>query len=310
MNDAAKPTLTVICPVHNEEQAVPLFHARFRDAVAALGETCAVELVFTNNGSSDGTLAAIHALMEDDPTIQVITLSRNFGYQASLLCGLTHARGDAIVVIDVDCEDPPEMIPRFVEAWQGGADVVYGLRRSRPEPAALQLLRKAFYRLTRAIADDDFIVDMAEFSLITRRVRDSVVATRTSFPFVRNEIAVAGFRRHAIPYSREPRICGRSHYNLLSLTRFALNGILTASTFPLRLAVYLGVPLMVANLAGLAAFWAGPAVGVVETLAILDLTYLVLVACAVSIYVARTYRNSLGRPVFIVDWDETHLLGR
>src|SRR4051812_31831903 len=123
--------ISIVCPVFNEEAAVPLFYRRLREALGPLRHAYDFELIFTNNRSTDRTLEVVSGLRQADPTVQVLTFSRNFGYQASVLAGLRHAAGDAMVVIDVDCEDPPEMIPKFVAEWEKGFDVVYGLRGKR-----------------------------------------------------------------------------------------------------------------------------------------------------------------------------------
>ena len=201
-----KKLISVICPVFNEEVAIPLFYAELQKAIAPLRDRYDFELLFTNNRSSDGSLAAIEKLHAADPTVQAITYSRNFGYQGSLLGGLAHAQGDAIVIIDVDCEDPPAMIPRFVEQWEKGFDMVYGRRDSRPESAIMQATRKLFYRLTKSIADYDFVLYMAEFSLFTRRVKDEILKHRSTYPFIRADLGYIGFDRIGISYERHKRI--------------------------------------------------------------------------------------------------------
>src|SRR3989338_5510938 len=153
--------ITIICPVYNEEETIPIFYELTRNAISALRDKYQFEFIFTNNASEDGTLQRLGELHKNDPDIEFITLSRNFGYQGSILSGLANALGDAIIIIDVDCEDPPELIARFIKGWEDCYDIVYGRRDKRPEPAIVQLARKAFYRLTRRIADYDFVLDMA-----------------------------------------------------------------------------------------------------------------------------------------------------
>jgi polyisoprenyl-phosphate glycosyltransferase len=300
-----KPLISIVCPVFNEEKTIPIFHARLSKALASLQEQYNFELVFTNNCSSDGSLDAIRRIRSGDPWVQVITLSRNFGYQASLLCGIRHCRGHAIVIIDVDCEDPPEMIPDFVNGWRQGYDIVYGRRDRRPEPLMMRIARKAFYRLTRLIADYDFILDMAEFSLFSARVRDEIVNNRSTFPFIRAELGFVGFRRLALPYTRGTRVGGQTHYNYFRMTQFAIGGILSSSTFLLRISVYLGIPLAVANMLFLgASFLLAPSAGF-SRLMVLDLTYLVLVSSFTSTYLARIHKDGIQRPMFIVDWEQS-----
>lgn len=202
--DTVTAVLSVVCPVHNEEACVPLFYERLIAALRPLEGSLDLELLFLNNRSTDGTVAAITRLRNADPRVHLLTLSKNVGYQASVLTGLRHATGAAIVVIDVDCEDPPELIPVFVEHWRNGRDLVYGERRNRPEPGWLTGARRLFYRLNRSIADSDIILDMAEFCLMSKAVRDAALDNRNTFPFVRAELSAVGFARTAIPYDRAP----------------------------------------------------------------------------------------------------------
>jgi dolichol-phosphate mannosyltransferase len=299
--------VSIVCPVYNEEQAVPLFYQRLRPIWDALAEHYDFELIFTNNRSSDGTLAVIRALREDDARVQVITLSRNFGYQGSLMSGIKHAKGDALVIIDVDGEDPPEMIPQFVAEWARGYDIVYGERHKRPELMLIQLARKAFYRITRAIADYDFVLDMAEFSIFDRHVRDCIQRHRSSFPFIRSDLGFVGFKRLGIPYERGVRVSGQSHYNLFAMTQFAIGGILSSSTFPLRFLVYLGLPLSLFDLGGIPFLFSQFGRRVFELLALINFAVLSLAAALLAIYLARTYKDGVGRPRYLVDWRLTTL---
>ena len=149
--DASSPRklVSIICPIYNEELAIPIFYERLTTAIDSLQSTIDFELIFTNNWSTDESLACVRLIRESDSRVQVLTLSRNFGYQASVLAGISYAAGDAIIVIDVDCEDPPELIPVFIQKWLHGVDIVYGERGNRPEPHAILLARKFFYVLLK-----------------------------------------------------------------------------------------------------------------------------------------------------------------
>lgn len=305
-----KKLISTICPVYNEEEAVPLFYKRLMSAIESLRQEYDFELIFTNNASEDRTLEVIKDICLKDPTVHAITFSRNFGYQASILAGLRNARGIGIVVIDVDCEDPPEMIPRFIEEWEKGYDIVYGRRDKRPEHIALQLARKVFYRITRLIADYDFILDMAEFSLFSSRVRDIILQNRSTFPFIRSELGFVGFKRLGIPYNRELRISGKTHYNFIKMAQFAIGGILSSSTFPLRFAVYTGIPLVLINILFLFLKLLKGAKMDVQLLFLLDFSYAILVLVFISTYLARTYKDGVQRPLFIIDWENSFLNNR
>lgn len=296
------PRISIICPVYNEEQAIPIFYERLIRAISPLSERYYFELIFTNNRSTDGTLKAIRGLREKDSTVQVITLSRNFGYQASVLAGITHALGEVTIVIDVDCEDPPEMIPQFIAKWEEGYDIVYGRRANRPEPSALIFMRKLFYRLLRLTADTDIILDMAEFSLVSSRVREVMLANKNSYPFLRAEIGYAGFQRYGITYDRQQRTIGKSYYNLRGMFLFAAAGILSVSTFPLRMGAYVWPFVLLLNLVLLGVDLAGVSDSAFRILVALDLIYCITLLTSQGLYLARIYKNNMSRPVFIVDW--------
>ena len=187
------PLITILCPVHNEDSVVPLFFERIQPVMVKLSEHYEVHLVFLNNASGDHTSGTDPENQEVWPSTYLITMSRNVGYHASLECGLRSAAGDLFVFIDVDCEDPPEMILEFVEKYEQGFDIVYGERVDREESRPIKSARKFFYRLLHAVADDEIILDMAEFSLFTREVRDAILDENTSFPFLRASIARVGF---------------------------------------------------------------------------------------------------------------------
>ena len=302
-----RPLVSIVCPVFNEEAAVPIFYERLQKVLIGLRGRFEFEVIFTNNRSTDRTLEVIRELRARDPEVQVLTFSRNFGYQASILAGLQHASGDVVTIIDVDCEDPPEMIATFLAEWENGHDVVYGLREKRNEPGWLQASRKAFYRLNRLVADSDIILDMAEFFLITRAVRDAVVANGSTFPFLRAEVAFVGFDIKGIPYERQKRAAGRSHYNLVGLWVFAVAGIMSSTTLPLRLAAYLFPVLAVVDLALLGASLATGWVGPFRALVGLTGLYVAFFVSALCVYQARIYKNAVKRPLYIVDWRKSFL---
>jgi dolichol-phosphate mannosyltransferase len=303
--EARRPLLSIVTPVYNEEATVPLFYERLTRALEPFAGRIELEIIFTNNRSTDRTPEAVLALRARDPRVQLLTMSRNFGYQGSMVAGLRQALGDAIVLIDVDCEDPPELLPRFIEAWEQGHDVVYGIRERRAEPPHLTVLRRMFYRVNRMIADSDILVDVAEFGLMTAEVRDAVVSGLSTFPFIRAEIAHYGFRRLGIKYDRQPRVAGASHFNYYAMARFAVAGILTSTTVPLRLALY-GLPFVVAlNVLLLWLEGSGRWGMAFEVLVSLDLIYLATMLAFVSLYTGRNYRNVVARPIAVVDWKQS-----
>ena len=214
--------------------------------------------------------------------------------------GLTYAAGAAIIIIDVDCEDPPEMIPEFILKWETGFDVVYGIRWNRPDIWPLKAARNLFYRVLHAVADMDIVLYMAEFSLLSSHVRDATLNAANSFPFLRAEIGYVGFERCGISYTRESRVAGRSHYNIFRMIKFAGAGILTASTFALRVPLYILPFLILANVILLCWTTNTSDVGF-HSLVTLDLLYLITLATILGLYVARVYKNGIGRPNFHVN---------
>jgi len=299
--------MTIICPVYNEEKVLPLFFERILQVTKELSARYQVDLLFVNNASTDGTYQTIEKLRKEHAFVYVITLSRNVGYQRSLECGLRNAKGDIITFIDVDCEDPPEMILEFVKLYEQGYDLVYGERVDREEIRPIKFLRKVFYHIVKRVADEDIVLYMAEFSLITAEVRDAMAEDHNSFPFIRSSIARVGFRRIGVPYKRHRRIAGETHYDLLDMTIFAIAGILSASTLPLRVPIYL-LPLWLLLTAALGA--AQIATGNPWFLlanALLASAYLGGTAAFTALYVARTYKNGLGRPNYVIHTRYSHL---
>ena len=298
--------VSIVCPVRNEEQTIPILYERLQSVLAPLRQHYDFELIFTNNRSRDRTLQLILELREKDPSVQVLTLSRDFGYQASVLAGLSYAAGDGILVIDADCEDPPELIPQMIAKWEDGYDVVYGLRRNRPEWCGLILVRRLFYRVLKLMADADVIVDMAEFCLTSSHVRDVIISNRNTFPFLRTEIGYAGFSRYGIPYDRQPRMGGRTHYNLWAMVLFGVGGILSSSTFPMRFAAYVFPFIGLINVVSLFLELSGSLPGALELLVVFDIMYIISLLTVHGLYLARVYKNDVARPVFIVDSQLSH----
>ena len=306
-SDTARMRITVICPVYNEEKTIPIFYERFNAAVASLRSSYDVELIFTNNRSTDRSLDVIKTLRAIDSTVQVITLSRNFGYQASLQAGLSQATGEAVMFIDVDCEDPPELIPLFVEKWAEGYDIVYGERGDRPEGTIIKTLRNYFYHILRAVGDADIVLYMAEFAIFSQKVREAIVNNQNTFPYIRAEIGYAGFSRHAVRYNRQIRVSGLTHYNIIDMFTIAVGALLTSSTFPMRAAALSFPILALINVVLLVLDGSSDVGPWFKILVALDLMFLMLLATTYGLYIARIHKNLMGRPIFIIDRDLTIL---
>jgi dolichol-phosphate mannosyltransferase len=200
------------------------------------------------------------------------------------------------------------MIPQFVERWLAGADVAYGIRAHREEFVLMHLARKLFYRVTRGVSDHDIVLDMAEFFLVDKRVRDYVLSTRSTFPFVRGQTGFVGFKREGIPYKRQKRIIGETHYNLLSAIRFGVAGILSSSTMPLRVLAYVGVTLFLADIAAAIAVVASWKLAHASdlllgglVLTVLHLGWIALALGTIGIYLARVYKDTMSLPLYVAD---------
>lgn len=303
-----KKTISIVIPVYNEEKIINIFFNTLIQELKSLEHDYCFEFIFTNNASKDASLSTLLSLRKRDSRVKLISYSRNFGYQASILGGITHAKGDAIVVIDVDGEDPASLIPKFIAKWEEGFQVVFGERQKRYEPQYITKLRLLFYRVLRLLADSEIILDMAEFSLFSKEVKESIIKSNNTFPFIRAEIAYSGYRKYGIKYDRQPRLGGRSNYNILGMLYFAISGILTVSTFPLRLCGYLGVTLLLLNIVAFPLIYISSN-SQLNTLALLwiNSNFLVAVALLLAVYIARIYKNGISRPVYIIDWDNSYL---
>jgi dolichol-phosphate mannosyltransferase len=302
--------LVVICPIYNEEQNIAYFFDRIKNALEQLNPLeYTYQLLFTNNRSVDGSLAQIDTIRAVHDWVGYLTLSRNHGYQLSVLAGLSTMRADLYMICDVDCEDPPEMVHDFLNAIERGHDLAYGIRNNRNEPWLLSRCRSLFYLILRALGDYRIVPYMAEFAMFKRCVRDVVIGSHNSAPFLRAEYGYAGFSLIGVPYRRDARRFGRTHYNFLGNVGFGVAGILAATTFPLR-AVFYAFPIvcLLSVLFGLS--FALGVIGVDATvvgLLFVNGLYMAVSVALLSIYLARTYQNGLRRRRFIVDRAQSSL---
>ena len=300
----AKKKLAVIVPCHNESANVEPFYESAKKTLDAMPLDWS--LVFVNDASSDDTLDKILKLREKDARVRVATLSRNFGYHSALVAGLTNADADLYAIVDVDGEDPPEMLAKFHAAIENGAQTVYGIRSERPEPAHIIFFRWLFYWVNQHIADGPIKLWMAEFGMFTRPVRDYILKNRTTFPFLRAELAYVGLRMEGVPYARQPRLRGTSHYNFWRMSMFAIGGFLASSTFPLRASLYLSAAFAALYAVLLAVLRPG-LVGAGALAAVEGFAFVLLTIPMLALYLARTYKNVTARPVFFLDPERSRL---
>lgn len=232
--------LSVIVPVYNEEDVLADFHQRTRTVLDAM--PCESEILFVNDGSTDSSLVILTRLRESDPGIAVIDLSRNFGKEIAMTAGLDHAEGDAVVVIDADLQDPPELIPELFRYWQEGYDVVYAQREAREGESFLKKgTARAFYKVLRRLSRVSIPKDTGDFRLMSRRAVDSLNKLRETHRFMKGLFAWIGYPQKAVPYRRDPRFAGETKWGYWALWNFALEGITSFSEAPLKVATYLGI---------------------------------------------------------------------
>jgi dolichol-phosphate mannosyltransferase len=234
------PVLSVVVPVFDEEPILEVLHRRLTEVLARSGET--FELVLVDDGSRDGSLAKMLALAAADARVRVVQLSRNFGHQIAITAGVDAARGAAVVLIDADLQDPPEVILEMLARWREGYDVVYGRRsRRRGETLFKRATAAAFYRLMRRLTAIDLPLDTGDFRLMSRRVVEALRRCEERNRFVRGLVAWVGWRQTAVHYERAERFAGETKYPLRKMVRFAGDAIVAFSYAPLRVATGLGL---------------------------------------------------------------------
>jgi len=304
---AAKVTFSIAVPVFNEIEALPELYRRVADVMEGLDEPW--ELVLVDDGSTDGSREWIEAKAEEDPRVRPVIFARNFGHQIGLTAGLDYGRGQAVIVMDADLQDPPEVIPEMVAKWREGYEVVYGVREAREGEGWFKKATAAlFYRLINRITDVEIPLDAGDFRLMDRKVVEALKSMREQHRFPRAMAAWVGFRQTGVPYRRAPRIAGETKYPFRKMFRLALNAITGFSYFPLQIATYLGfasagisilaIPVVIAmRLAGSQAFY-GQATALI---AVLFLGGVQLISLGIlGEYIGRIYDEVKGRPLYIV----------
>src|ERR1700722_3542873 len=229
--------VSVVAPVYNEEATIDEFYARVCAALKGLP----FELVLVDDGSSDGSPHALEQLADRDPRVRVVSLSRNFGHQTALTAGLDHATGNAVVMLDADLQDPPELIPTMLEHWRAGCDVVYAVREQRAGESKFKLsTARWFYRLFDKLAQVDLQHNSGDFRLLDRQALDALLSMRERNRFLRGMTVWVVYTQAAVPYKRDARYAGDTKYTLAKMIRFSLDAIASFSHRPLQLATLFG----------------------------------------------------------------------
>jgi dolichol-phosphate mannosyltransferase len=296
--------LSVVAPIYNEEETLPEFYSRVSRAL----EDLPFELVLVDDGSTDGSREILTRLATEDPRVRVVCLSRNFGHQNALTAGLDHATGSAVVMLDADLQDPPELIPSMLDHWRAGCDVVYAVRQRRDGESWFKLTTANwFYKLFGKLTQVGLEHNSGDFRLLDRKPLDALLSMRERSRFLRGMTVWVGYRQAAVPYQRDPRYAGTTKYTLPKMLRFSVDAILSFSHRPLQLATLLGFAISTL------AFLAIPVVIILRllhsylpgfgtvTIVILLLGGIQLIAIGIiGEYVGRIYDEVKGRPLYVV----------
>ncbi len=307
MGEEREVTFSVVAPIYNEVQSLPELHRRVREVMEGLGEPW--ELVLVDDGSSDGSTDRIRHLARTDQHVRPVIFARNFGHQLAVTAGMDFSRGRAVVIIDADLQDPPEVIPDLVTKWGQGYEVVYAVRRERKgESWFKRVTASLFYRLIYRITDVDIPLDTGDFRLLDRKVVSALKEMRERHRFLRGMSSWVGFSQVGVPYTRDARYAGETKYTLGRMVGFALNAVTSFSYFPLQLATYFGfasaalsalaIPVVIVlRLMGNQAFF-----GQASTLiAVLFLGGVQLISLGIiGEYLGRLYDEAKGRPLYVV----------
>jgi glycosyltransferase involved in cell wall biosynthesis len=245
-----KPLISITIPVLNESGNVAALYTRLHALGERMLDKCDLEFVFSDNHSDDATWSMLADLAARDPRVRAIQFSKNVGFQRSILANYLHTRGDAVMQIDADLQDPPEMLETFFDLWQQGNQVVYGIRRKRPESWLLRNFRRLGYWVIDKISEHPIPRDVGDFRLIDRKVVEAVAKMRTSSPYLRGMIAGIGFKQVGVVYDRDARVAGESKFNMSRLVRLGLTAVFNHSVVPLRAASFLGLLILAISVVG------------------------------------------------------------
>lgn len=302
----SKKLLSVIVPVYNEEEVLPISYARFSEALSKITDYD-YELIYVDDGSRDRSLDLLRDFAKNDVRLRVLSFSRNFGHQLAVTAGMDIAKGDAVIIIDVDLQDPPEIIAQMVARWEAGADVVYGKRKKREGESAFKLVTAFFYyRLLSFMSSYPIPLDSGDFRLLDRAVAQQFLTMREHNRFLRGMSAWMGYTAEPLEYARAEREAGKTKYTLKKMLKLAFDGIAGFSYKPLTLPGYIGAAICTLSLLGLLALIILAAIiGVAPWLwalaGILFVQGIVLVALGLQgAYLGRMYDELKGRPLYIV----------
>jgi polyisoprenyl-phosphate glycosyltransferase len=305
-----EPCISLVVPIYFEEETIPEFYVRAKGVLKGLDPKYGHEIVFINDGSRDGSLNLLRDLSRRDSCVRVVSLSRNFGHQYAITAGIDCARGDLVIIIDGDLQDPPEVIPAMIIKWEEGHKVVYGVREKRWGENPLKLLTATvFYRLIKLLSETDMPLDAGDFRLLDRKVIDTLKSMREENRYIRGLVSWTGFPQIGIPYERDRRYAGKTKFTLKKMIKFAIDGILSFSDRPLKITAYLGFLITTATfLLALRIFInkirfpAVPVSGWTSLiLTVLFIGGIQLVSLGIlGLYLGRQYREVKNRPLYVI----------
>jgi glycosyltransferase involved in cell wall biosynthesis len=301
------PTFTIIAPVFNERESLPLLFQRIKEVMDSTGEPW--ELILVDDGSTDGSTEMIRAQSQQDERVRPVIFARNFGHQIAVTAGLDYSRGQAVVIIDADLQDPPEVILELIQKWREGNEVVYAVRAEREGETWFKTFTASlFYRLIYRITDVKIPMDTGDFRLLDRKVVDVMNSMREKYRFLRGMSSWVGFRQTGVPYRRAARYAGTTKYPFKKMLKLAITAVTGFSYFPLQVATFIGfisagisilaIPVVIVlRLVGEASF-----TGQATTLiAVLFLGGVQLISLGIlGEYIGRIYDEVKGRPLYIV----------
>ncbi len=301
----AEKHLSLIVPVYYEEEVLPIAYPRMRLAMEKTGYD--YEIIFINDGSRDGTMKVLRQIAAKDTRVKVLSFSRNFGHQLAVTAGMDQATGDALVIIDADLQDPPELIPDMVKLWEQGADIVYGKRKKREGETFFKKVTAAcYYRLLTSMSAYPIPLDTGDFRLISRNVADVFLKMREHSRFLRGMSAWMGFEAVPLEYVRQERAAGKTKYTLKKMLKLALDGITGFSIKPLTMPIAIGGVVIGLSLLGflavlICACIVGAAAWLWGLCGIVLLQGIILLFLGIQgAYLGRVFEESKQRPLYIV----------
>ncbi|MBI3570211.1 MAG: glycosyltransferase family 2 protein [Gammaproteobacteria bacterium] len=300
--------ISIIVPVYDEEHVLPEFEKRLTHVLRAMN--CSYEIIFVNDGSTDRSLMVLRDIRKANPLVAILNLSRNFGKEIAMTAGIDCAKGDAVIIIDADLQDPPELIPELVSAWREGFDVVYAKRISRQGES---ILKKAtsniFYRLMHKVANVDIPRDTGDFRLLSRRAADALTRLREQHRFMKGLFSWIGYNQKSIEYVRAARYAGDTKWSYWKLWNFALEGLTSFTTMPLKLATYIGVAVAAVSLCfGVyviidTIFFGNPVKGYPSLMVVVSFiggVQLIFIG-VIGEYIGRMFNETKNRPLYFID---------